>query len=817
MQSEPAIDEAARAILDGTAPDWTGLESSDNLETRALTQQLKILSAVAAVHRGDPAQTSGPADPERWGHLTILEKVGAGAYGSVYRAWDTRLDREVALKLLPSEAGSTSSASPIIEEGRLLAKVRHPNVATIYGAEMIDRRIGLWMEFVKGQTLEALLRSGHQFSVTDVARLGVQLCHAVSAVHAAGLVHRDIKAQNVMRADDGRVVLMDFGTGRALGDATMPAAGTPLYLAPEVFRNEPATPQSDIYAIGVLLYRLLSGAYPVNGKTTADLQRAHSSNKRIDLQGVRPDLPLAIVRVVNRATEADPALRYDSCDSLAADLKPLAQRSMSRRRVVLGLAAASVVIAAWIGWNGGDPLANAAGLPIKPPSGPGIVVRPFKTLSAEAESGLLADRVTYGLINGLAIINDLDVRSATSSFTLQGKDLSLAEIGKRLGVTLVLEGSVVRAGDQLRVQAQLAEVGSDRPLWVNTFDKRVTDVLTVPDEITRAVVNQLRLAIGRGQRRYDLDQETLMPYLRAQALAETRDQDKARAAVPLFEQVIKRDPAFAPAYAGLCMAYHFMSQNLPDVLGMPQQQALELMRAAAEKAIDLDPMLAEAHAAMGFLNSRDFSKADMWDAADREFRKAIELNPSLTWVYTAYSTTTLLPMGRFAVAEPMLKEALRRDPESLEVRRELAFQLITNGRAADGLKYLEQIRAVDPAFPFVTLLVARAQSLSGRIPEAMPYWESVEDIVGSQQWMAYAYVRNGRRDKIEQLASVPQLPFRMALYQAALGNKDAAFDALNRAVDETPHRLVRLLQYPELAGLRDDPRYNAVLARLHLK
>jgi serine/threonine protein kinase/tetratricopeptide (TPR) repeat protein len=816
MQSEPAIDEAARAILDGTAPDWTGLESSDNLETRALTQQLKILSAVAAVHRGDPAQTSGPADPERWGHLTILEKVGAGAYGSVYRAWDTRLDREVALKLLPTEAGSTSSASPIIEEGRLLAKVRHPNVATIYGAEMIDQRIGLWMEFVKGQTLEALLRSGHQFSVTDVARL-VQLCHAVSAVHAAGLVHRDIKAQNVMRADDGRVVLMDFGTGRAQGDATMPAAGTPLYLAPEVFRNEPATPQSDIYAIGVLLYRLLSGAFPVNGKTTADLQRAHNSNERIDLQGVRPDLPLAIVRVVNRATDADPALRYDNCDSLAADLKPLAQRSMARRRVVLGLAAASVVIAAWIGWSGGNPLAKAAGLPIKPPSGPGIVVRPFRTLSTEPDSELLADRVTYGLINGLAIINGLDVKSATSSFTLQGKDLSLAEIGKKLGVTLVLEGSVVRAGDQLRVQAQLAEVGSDRPIWVKTFDKRVTDVLTVPDDIAREVVNHLRLAIGRGQRRYDLDQETLMLYVRAQALAETRDQEKARAAVPLFQQAIERDRSFAPAYAGLCMAYHFMSQNLPDVLGLPQQQALELMRAAAVKAIELDPMLAEAHAAMGLLHSRDFSRPDMWDAAERSFSRAIELNPAQTYFYTGYSTTTLMPQARFGEALALLQEALRRDPESLDVRRELALQQMTSGRYEEALVNLEHIRSVDPKSFALPLLMARTLSLSNRINEAMPYWESVEDIVGSQQWMAYAYVRNGRRDKIEQLASQPQEPYRMAIYQTALGNKDAAFAALNLAVDKTPHRTARLLRYPEMASLRDDPRFDAILARFHLK
>ena len=817
MQSDPAIDDAARAILDGSAPDWSDLESSDDLDTRALTQQLKVLSAVAAVHRGESITAPNAADPQRWGHLTILEKVGAGAFGTVYRAWDTRLDREVALKLLPPDAESPSNASPIIEEGRLLARVRHPNVATIYGAELIDRRIGLWMEFVQGQTLEALLRSGHQFSIHDVARIGVELCGAVSAVHAAGLVHRDIKAQNVMRASEGRVVLMDFGTGGSQTDATMPSAGTPLYLAPEIFRGEPATPQSDIYAIGVLLYRLLSGAYPVNGKTTADLQRAHHSNERTDLHRVRPDLPPAISRIVNRATDPDASVRYDTCNALAADLAPLARRSMSRRRAIAAVAATVIAVTAWIGWNGGDPLAKTAGVTIEPPSGPGIVVRPFRTMSTEADSELLADGLTYELIRGLSIIKGLDVKSATSSFALKGKELALTDIGTTLGVTLVLEGTVFRAGDRLRVQAQLAQVGSDRPLWTRKFDERVSDVLTIQDEIARAVVNELRLAIGKGQRRYDLDQETLLPYLRGRALVETRDQEKAKESVALFRQAIDRDPAFAPAYAGLCMAYNFMSQNLPDVLGMPQQQALELMRAAAEKAIQLDPALAEAHAAMGFLHSRDFADADMWHAADQSFRKAIEYNPGLTYVYTAYSLSTLMPNGRFDEAEALLKEALRRDPESLDVRRELALQQMTSGRYDDALGNLEHIRSVNPNYPLLPLLLARTQSLSGRINDAMPYWESVQNTVGSQHWMAYAYVRTGRRAQIEQLASQPQHPYRMAFFQAALGNKDAALNALDRAVDEAPHRTVRALQYPELASLRDDPRFEAIRRRFHLQ
>jgi TolB-like protein/Tfp pilus assembly protein PilF len=807
--SEPDVDDAVRAVLDGTSVDWTGLETSEDLETRSLSEQLKVLSAIGAVHRAEAPET-------RWGHLRLLEKVGAGAFGQVYRAWDTRLDREVALKLLPATAGD--SGSPVIEEGRLLARVRHPNVVTIYGAELIDGQIGLWMEFVRGRTLEALLRSGHQFSLDDVLAIGRELCRAVTAVHAAGLVHRDIKAQNVMRADDGRVVLMDFGAGRDVLDAGPTRTGTPLYLAPELFAGQPATVRSDVYSIGVLIYRLLTGGYPVTGRSIHDLRRAHEQEERVGLTSVRPDLPPRLASVIERATAATPAERYPSCDALAEELNAI-NAPRQPRRPTLGLVAAAIaVLAIWAGWewlarsSARATSSTAAGVAFAPAERPIIVVKPFRNHRGDADSEFLVDGLTYELIRNLAVIDGIDVRSAASSFALKGKEITLAAIGQQLGVNLVLEGSVSGSGEQVRVQAQFAQVGGDTPIWVGKFDRRVTDMLAIQDEIARAVVNQLRLTLGRGQRLYNLDSEASTLYLKARTLVERRGTPSAEAAVPLFEQIIARDPSFAPAYAGLADAYAFMSQDLPDVLGLPHQQALTLMRTAAERAIALDPLLPEAHAALGLLHSREFA----WQDAEQAFERAIALNPSLTHAYTSYVLTTLVPLGRFDEADTLLQEARRRDPLSLSVKREQAALEILRNNPTEAVRLLEDILAVDPGFTYVTLLLARAQSLAGRIDDAMPYWNSVSGRVGSQHWMAYAFVRAGRRAEIERLMAQPQVAYRQVLFHAALDDVDGAIEALERAADEAPHRTVRLIQYPELEAVRRDARFQTIRARFNL-
>jgi Tol biopolymer transport system component/predicted Ser/Thr protein kinase len=356
------LDHVADAILDGTSIDWVAVESRA-AGHRPLLQRLKVLAALAEVHRDLPAATvafdeagserpgaSGERVPRSatWGHLTLLEPLGRGAFGHVFRARDTRLDRDVALKLVPAASMSGDArASSIVEEGRLLAQVRHPNVVTVYGAERIGDQVGLWMELVEGRTLEQLLQEGRRFTAAEAVEIGCQVCGAVAAVHAAGLLHRDIKAHNVMLSNNGRVVLMDFGTGWEVSDSSRAApAGTPLYLAPELLDDAEPTIRSDIYAIGVLLFHLMTGTYPVSALVMHELKRAHASHDRVDLRTLRADAPRIFASVVERAIATSPEHRQGSAAEMAAELRE------SRRRLpafVLGtlslLALAVAVIA----------------------------------------------------------------------------------------------------------------------------------------------------------------------------------------------------------------------------------------------------------------------------------------------------------------------------------------------------------------------------------------------------------------------------------------------------------------------------------------
>ena len=793
---ERLIDDLADAILDGSPIDWAATESSSDGTARLLVRQLRVLAAVAASPSLTPPSPStlsqippsrvepkGADAPVMWSHLRLVERIGRGAFGEVYRAWDTRLDREVALKLLPADRSSGErAASAIIHEGRLLARVRHPNVVTIHGAEQIADQIGLWMEFVRGHTLEQILDQRKVVSAAEAVGIGLELCRAMSAVHGAGLLHRDIKAQNVMRAEDGRIVLMDFGTGRELDDdATSDLAGTPLYLAPEVLQGQRATVRSDIYSLGVLLYHLVSGSYPVQARTVREVRRAHERGERTAVQTARPDVPPKLARVIERAIDPLPERRYQSADALAADLAALQPRPrLVRLAYAAGIAVASI-LAVGVGWevagrqvgSSRTPsvlLAGVAGLNplgalnVSPTERPIIAVLPLQNLSAEPESDYFVDGLTDEIIRNLAVIKGLEVKSRTSSFAFKGKQRDLRDVGQQLGVNLVVEGSIMRSGSKLRINAQLVSIAGDVPLWAERYDRELKDVFVIQDEISRAIVNKLRLTLGRGQRRYETNLEAYELYLKGHALAVRRNTSNAQKAAGLFEQVIASDPAFAPAYAGLVDAYAFMSM---EIQGIPSETALSRMRPAAVKALEIDPLLAEAHAAMGLLHSRERD----WENAQRSFQRAIELNPTLTRTYTNYVTSTLIPLGRVDEATRLLEEALRADPLSLDVRRELAMVQIIAGKYEEAIANLERVRAVDPDFPFADLFLARALTFAGRLPEALRLWERLKAETRPHFWMAHAYVMAGRRAEVEKIAAAADHPLHLAIIYAALGDR----------------------------------------------
>ena len=847
--SEGLLADLAGAILDGTPIDWDAAESSADDHERPLVARLRLVAGVAGVHRGTPLP-SGEQNaaglsvgtlsivgedldtPERWGHLRVLERIGGGAFGEVYRAWDTRLDREVALKVLSVRSGTGDThGTSIIEEGRLLARVHHPNVVTIFGADRIDGRVGLWMELVKGRTLQELVEQGHPFSVAEVVDIGMQLCDAVAAVHAAGLIHRDIKAHNVMRSENGRIKLMDFGAGREMGGRSSPLAGTPLYLAPELMSGREPSVRSDVYSLGVLLYHLLTGLYPVQACDRRGLQLAHERRERSDVLAVRPDLSRRLARVLNQAIAPDPAGRYESARAVGVDLAAFRTRSRSAPWMRAMAAAAAFLVVLWAAWEvrgrqKGGPSPSRAfvssigpWLPISRPEAdlvknPVIVVLPFKNLSPEADKDYFVDGLTVEILHNLAAIDGLEVRSRESSFAFKGKPVNLADIGSQLAANLFLEGSVRTAGDRLRVDVQLASVAG-AVLWSEQFDRKLEDVFSIQEEIARGIVNRLRLNLGRGQRRPDIDVAGYQMYLRARELQARRGSDAVRA-VPLFQEVVKAHPSFAPAQAALASTAAESSTAYPSasrdgVSAFSPDQALTTARPAALRALELDPTLAEAHAAMGSVHALDRN----WAAAESSFRHALSLNPVVTTIHTDFVLSTLFPEGKLDEALLFLEAARRTDPLSLDVRRVMATIQISAGLYDQALENCRHVLAVDPTLQYAAEWCGRALVQKGDVVAGIAMLEKLRDRTAG--YLGYAYAVSGRRAEAENLlprgVSYPQ---REALIYAGLGDKDQAFEAVERLAALNPRRAGSYLTYPELALLRGDPRVAALRKKLGL-
>jgi len=801
------LDELAGAILDGTPIDWDAADEAAVPADRPFVRQLKAIAAIAEVQRGEELGT--------WGPLRLLERIGQGASGEVYRAWDPRLDREVALKLMQArEAASEERASSIIEEGRMLARVRHPNVVTIYGAERIGDRIGIWMELVAGRTLHQLVvEEGRRFSPREVAAIGETLCHALSAVHAAGLLHRDVKAQNVMMGADGRVMLMDFGAG---GEESRPSetglAGTPLYLAPEVLSGEgAATVRSDVYSTGVLLFFLLTGTYPVAGIDLQDLRAAHAAGRRRALRPVRPDVLRTLRRAIEKAMDPEPARRFPTASALAAALRRSA--TVTRRlAAAAALAAGILVLAALAGWRPGTagPLRAAR---------PQIAVLPLASLSAAPDDESFADGLTDEIIRNLGTVQGLDVRSRTSSFAFKGRRQAVGDIGKQLRVGYVLDGSIIRAAGRLRVNAQLVKVDGEVSLWSERFERELTvpDILRVQDEISRRIVDSLRLTLHGGQRRYDTNLETYELFLKARTLADRQGDRDPLQAVRLFERVIAADPGFAPAHAGLVLAYAHLSMT--PYFGVPLEKAHPAMRASAAEALRLDPTLADAQAARGWVLAREFR----WVEAERAFRRAIELNPGLLSTYTSFTFSTLQPLNKVGAAEALLQEAARRDPFDNHVQRALARVLLEAGRGEEAVSVLRALRRVDSELPQVDALMGRALLHAGRFEESLPFLErrrerALDPASGPHPWVALAYVKLGRRAEAEELARrYDHMPYRRAIINAALGNRERMYHGLEQMAREETQRLVLLVRDPGFAPYRADDRYKNLLRRVHLE
>ncbi len=482
MAAEPArLLGLAEAIAEGRSVDWGDAEASAGSDAdRALIQQLRLLAGVAEIHRaGDDdsaLEAATPIDPlvgRRWGTLDIRGLIGKGSFGSVYRAWDPRLERDVALKLI---RGGSSDGDQLLTEGKLLARVRHPHVVTVYGADRADGRVGIWMELIQGRTLEEGLQQDGPLGAREAALIGIDLCGALASVHGQGLVHRDVKARNVMREEGGRIVLMDFGAGRDRGrtGAGAGAVGTPLYMAPETLRGAEASPSSDIYSLGVLLFRLVTGRFPVEGRTSQEVAGAHESGTRQRMRDLRANLPAWFVAAIERAISPEPRNRFQTAAAFEAALAVGHAPAVTARRRILTAAAIALaaLLAAGLAWSLRQ---NGFGgrTPALRPIVSTIGVRPLRNLTGDPGQDLFATGLTEVLLSQLGAIRSLRILEVTDP--VASRDGTQPAVP---GVEAWLEGSVQRAGGHVRISARLLQAGTGAILWGGSYDEQKLTRLT---------------------------------------------------------------------------------------------------------------------------------------------------------------------------------------------------------------------------------------------------------------------------------------------------------------------------------------------------
>jgi eukaryotic-like serine/threonine-protein kinase len=855
---DAALLALAESIADGAAVDWDAAEAGATPEERAVIRQLRVLSDLAGLHRSMPSPVDETTSMARktaaapaigsWAHLALIERLGGGTFGDVYRAWDRHLEREVALKLLRAErADDDLNTSRIANEGRLLARIRHGNVVCVHGVAVHDQRVGLWMELVRGVTLEQQVAANGPFSAREAAMIGVDLCRALASIHAAGLIHRDVKAQNVMREDGGRIVLMDLGTGREAGahgrGAMRELAGTPLYLAPEIFAGSAASALTDVYSLGVLLYRLVSGSFPVRATTVDELEARHAEGALVHLRDVRADLPSAFVRVVDRAIAPEPARRYQSAGELEAALleslaeitppiavalpsEPVQDRSRrwSRAAAIAGGAAAALLVAivAWPAIRNRLPATVAA-------SGiHSLAVLPFVNVSADPRQEYFADGMTDELIGVLGTMPNVTVISRTSVMQFKGSTKTVGEIARALHVDAVLEGSVRvvdggspsgGSGRRVRLNARLVYAGSDSPAWSRTFESIVEESAALHQQIAGAIAERTASrAVVRAPQSPTLDFTVYDLYLRGRHAFNRRSKEGLEQAIQYFQQAIAVDPNYAKAYAGLGDAFTMLA--LYDFV--PYAEAIPHAQRAATRALELDATLGEAYASLGLVHDSRLE----WNAADNAFRHALDLNPGDASSHHWFATH-LSARGYFAEAFRELNKAALLDPLSSQIVGERAMVFVLSRRYGEAIAEADKAVQMDPRLIRPRVLIARAYLLQrefDRASAALDAAAALDPDNGEVRiFTACLQAMSGREGEAAQTAQALGERYLtmheghasdVADVYACLGDRDGAFEWLDRARLARDPWLAWVQFDPVLDALRSDTRYSSFLASL---
>lgn len=772
----------------------------------------------------------------RLGPYEIVAPIGAGGMGQVYRARDTRLDRAVAIKVLPPEFASDAKRQSRLErEARTISQLNHPHICSLFD---IGRESGCTyfvMELIEGETLAARIARG-PLPIELLLRTGVEIADALDKAHRSGIIHRDLKPSNVMLTKSG-AKLLDFGLAKEVrpypasstgstdhlsGEGTI--VGTVQYMSPEQLEGRPVDARSDIFALGVILYEMATGKHAFSGRSRASLIASILTSDPSPMLQIRPIVPVPLDQLVRLCLAKDAEERWQTAHDVVLELRSIQDNlrtsgarwepgSQERKRklltsaAVLGcfLALAAIAFFAFKSRKAATPPAEA---------GRSLAVIPFT--HSEAADEYLADGITTSIIDSLSQLPQLKVMSRSSVFRFKGRNMDPQEIGRQLQVQTILAGRIAKVGDRLAVAAELIDVADGRQLWGQQYARPQSDVFAIQSDISSDISGKLRIRLTGEQRqrltkRYTTDPEAYVLFLKGRFHAEKRTVPELQRAVELYQQALERDPTFALAYVGMADSYALF----PVVAGEAPAMWRARARAAAQKALQIDDSVAEAHATLAYLEGIDWNR----EAAEREYKRAIELNPNYAIAHQWYSLN-LCASRRLDEGFAEIQKARQLDPLSPSINYLVGYEQWARGNDEEAIREYKATIGLDPKFGWAYTFLGGAYALRGDCAEALPpLRKGVELTERSPQaigFLGYGLARCG--DPSGALALESELNGRgasrvaAAIIASARKDMDTAFRYLEGAYRERDPQLVNLSWEPQYAGIRSDPRY-ADLAR----
>ena len=783
-------------------------------------------------------------------HYRILEQLGAGGMGVVFKAQDNRLERAVALKFLPENLAQQPQAlERFRREARAASALNHPGICTIYDVGEQDGQAFIAMEFIDGETLRSHIH-GKPLPGEELLELGMQIAEALDAAHAEGIIHRDIKPANIFVTKRGRAKVLDFGLaklvpkGIANADADSAAApsdptsvvgiisGTPCYMSPEQIRGDDLDARTDIFSLGLVLYEMATGSQAFRGGSGGAIIEAILTRPPASVRSINPNLPPRLEAIIEKALHKDRGQRYQHAAEILADLQQLKRDTESG-----GLdGAADTASVRTVSTNPLSSASNPGSRAATQPSGSfraprvakvisSLAVLPFENVSRDPENDYLSDGITGSLINNLATVPKLRVMARSTVFRYKGREMDPQAIGRELHVRAVLTGRMMQSGGSLRIGTELVDVATGSQIWGAQFDRKPGDIFTIQDEISSEISGKLRLQLTRAEkkrlvRRHTEDAEAYRLYLQGRHHWNRWTEEGFYKAIGYFQQAIQKDPSYALAYAGVADSYVLLGWNSY----LSPKDAFPKGKAAARTALELAPDLGEAHTDLAaVLWLHDWQ----WPEAQKEFQRSLELNPCYPTA-NHYYAECVMTMGRHAEALTRMKKSLELDPLSLIINAAIGWAYYHARQYDQAVEQLLRTVELDPNYPVTYWILGLLYRKTARSDLAISAGEKGVNLSGGSPLMraalAQSYAEAGSakdaRQILDDLTELAQhkyvAPHFFAGIHIGLGENERALAYLEKSYAEHCHWLIYLHIDPSMDSLRGNPRFQDLLRRVSL-